>query len=669
MKNRGWCVGLIWCLLSPAPGFPNQTQASLERSVVPGGPGGNRLEVDVELLSGAAEGLRDLRIFESDGGEVPYLLLEQPRGERRWVDGRILPLSRTRSSSGFEVDLGEIVMVDRIRIDGLPAPFLKRLRLEGGGDRSRWTLLHDEATLFDLPDDGLSLLELDFEPGEYRYLRVTWDDRSSARLPEPGRVEAQLLPGPQPPPPLVAELGFEKRASEPGRSRYRVDLPAPGLPITGLELEVGDARVLRRARVAEARLEGSEIRPHGLGETTLRRVVHDDLVASQMEIAISYPAEDELEIEIDDGDNPPLDLKRITARFAPQPWIYFESADGSELTARYGAPGLRTPRYDLEALRQALGSEMLARNVHVARFGAGRELVVTAPAEELAIADAVGGGAKIDLDGFQTRRGVMPGPLGLNALRLDPAVLAGSGHLGDLRIVDGSAVQVPYILEKLGEPTVVDLDEPAPITDKGANQQSVYGLTLPFATLPAAVVTIETNARVFERRVRLVREEQRNPRDPPVVVTLAEQVWRNGDAGRQAPPLSLHVPANAGKDLMLIVDEGDNSPLQIASPKLYLPTYRLRFIRRSDDDLWLMYGRQELAAPRYDLALLAPRVLGARVPEVGLSDVTEELPITPGDRVGAFVFWGALILALVVLLALVARLLRRGQGDDRGPHR
>ena len=663
MKNPGLTFGLICFLLAPAVALGNQTEASIERGVEPGGAGGNRLEVDVELLAGAADGLRDLRFFSASGIEVPYLLLEQPRGERKWKDGRILPLSHTRWSSGFEVDLGEQAMVDRIRIEGLPAPFLKRVRLEGGGDRSRWTLLQDEATLFDLPDESLSLLELDFEPGEYRYLRVTWSDRSSGRLPLPRRVEARLLPGPQPPPPLIADLGFEKRASEPGHSRYRVVLPAPGLPIVSLELEVGDSRVLRRARVTEARLVGSEIRPHELGETTLRRVVHDDLVASQMEIAISQPVEDELEIEIDDGDNPPLELKKITARFAPQPWIYFESVDGGELTARYGAPGLRAPHYDLEALRQAFGSEKLARDVQLARFGAGRELVVTASPEELAIADAVGGGAKIGLDGFQIRRGVEPGPLGLNALRLDPAVLAGSGHLGDLRIVDGSAVQVPYILEKLGEPTIVDLDGPAPITRKGGHQQSVYGLTLPFATLPAAVLTIDTTAGVFERRVRLVREEQRNPRDPPVVVTLDEQIWRNLDAGREAPPLSLRVPARAGSELMLVIDEGDNSPLQIASPKLYLPTYRLRFIRRSDDDLWLMYGRDGLAAPRYDLALLAPRVLGVRVPEVELSEVTEELPTITGGRIGTFVFWGALVLVLVVLLGLVARLLRREPGE------
>jgi len=77
-----------------------------------------------------------------------------------------------------------------------------------------------------------------------------------------------------------------------------------------------------------------------------------------------------------------------------------------------------------------------------------------------------------------------------------------------------------------------------------------------------------------------------------------------------------------------------------------------------------MYGQDGLAAPRYDLALLAPRVLGARVPEVGLSDVEEGLPVISASRAGTIVFWCALVLVLVVLLGLVARLLRRGPDDE-----
>jgi len=663
MKHSILIVGLACFLLVPAVGFCGETEASIERGVEPGGPGGNRLEVDVELLAGAVDGFRDLRLLSVTGEEIPYLLLDQPQTERKWIEGEILPLRRTRNSSGFEVDLGEAVMVDRIRIEGLPTPFLKRVRLEAGGDRARWTLLDEQATLFDLPDEGLRLLELDFRPGEYRYLRLVWSDRSSGRLPLPRRVGARLLQGSPPPPPLEIQLNFEKRASEPGSSRYRVFLPAAGLPITGLELEVETSYVLRRARVTEARLFGSEIRPVDLGQTMLRRVVHEDLVASQMEIPISMPMEAEVEIEIEDGDNPPLELKAITVRFAPQPWIYFESPDGEPITARYGAAGLRAPSYDLVALQEALGAEGLARGVRDARFGETRKMIVTTP-DEPAIADVVGGGATIKLGGFQIRRAVEDGPLGLNALKLDPAVLAGSRTLSDLRIVDGRSVQVPYIQESLGEPTILDLAKPAPMPDQAGERQSAYRLMLPYGSLPASRLTIATTARVFERRIRLGRLDTRNPRDPPVLVTLDEQVWRNGDAERDAPPLTLRVPAHAGTELLLIVDEGDNSPLQLDHPRLYLPSYRLRFVRRSKEPLWLMYGQDRLAAPRYDLALLAPRVLGARVPEVALSDIEEELQPPAGDRVATLVFWCALVLALLVLLWLVARLLSRGPDDE-----
>lgn len=660
---RGW-VACVCLLVAPGIALGSDVASAIEREVFPGGTGGNRLEVDVALLAGASEGLGDLRLLTQTGAEVPYLLLEQPTGDRAWKDGKILPTRRTKRRSGFEVDLGELVIVDRIRIGGLPAPFLKRLRLEGGGDRAHWTLLHEQATLFDLPDDELRLLELDFEPGEYRYLRVMWSDRSSARLPLPRAVSARLLEGEPPPAPLRAEMQFSKRTSEPGRSRYRVVLPAAGLPIIGIELGVEPSYLLRKARVSEARLSGSEVRPFALGEGTLRRVVHEDLVAEDMEIEIARPGEAELEIEIEDGDNPPLELTSVMARFASQPWIYFESPDGATLTARYGVTGLESPFYDLEALRQTLGSGGLAKSVMNARFGETQKIV--GEPRSLDIEDAVGIGARLDLTGFQTRRALQSGPIGLNALRLDAAVLAGSSGLHDLRIVDRDSAQVPFILETLGEPTVLELEGPVSVPDKAAERQSVYRVTLPFESLPAARLTLSTSARVFERRVQLVREETRNRRDPPIRVSLDQVVWRNSDPDREAPRLSLHVPALNGAELLLLIDEGDNAPLEVGEPRLYLPTYRLRFIRRGDDALWLVYGKHGLGAPRYDLALLAPRVLGAKVPEVELSSDQEEVQAAPLDRTGVIVFWSVLVLVLLVLLVMVAKMIRRGPEEEDG---
>ena len=110
--------------------------------------GRTRLALDPEILAGsqpfrvddvasadgrvalASGGLGDLRLFDSGGHEVQYLLIA-PQLAFTWRNGRILKVKETRQTSGFEVDLGSPTAVDRLRVNGLPAPFLKRVRLEG----------------------------------------------------------------------------------------------------------------------------------------------------------------------------------------------------------------------------------------------------------------------------------------------------------------------------------------------------------------------------------------------------------------------------------------------------------------------------------------------------------------------------------------------------------
>ncbi|RPJ77283.1 MAG: hypothetical protein EHM24_00390 [Acidobacteria bacterium] len=88
-----------------------------------------------------------------------------------------------------------------------------------------------------------------------------------------------------------------------------------------------------------------------------------------------------------------------------------------------------------------------------------------------------------------------------------------------------------------------------------------------------------------------------------------------------------------------------------------MPAYRLRFVRPTEAPLLLLYGRADLDAPRYDLALLAPRLLETAAREVRAA------PEAPAPAGGAQfttrLFWGALVLAVAVLLILVVRLVRQ----------
>lgn len=668
-----------------------------ERPIVPNGAGARRLAVDVPLLAGggpfalraagtdrqtgeqsfvAADGLADLRLFDASGREVAYLLIPPPRDEPVWMRAATLPIpdvetERTKTS-GFEADLQRTQRVDQLRIDGIAAPFLKRVRLEASGDRQRWTLLVAEGTIFDLPAEHLRHLELDFRPGEYRYVRITWDDTRSARVNRPPFVSLRASTTVAPQQALTTPLAFERRQSEPGRSRFRVRLAGAHLPIAALELDAGGEHLLRHVVASESRLTGDEAAPHTLGEGIVRRVMQGSLEAASMRVAITPPSTAELELDVNDGDNPPLELRGVRAVFAALPWIYFES-DGAGLLARYGNSTLPAPKYDLEAVRDKVHIDAIAD----AAWG---DVPTRTPHDTFAAPPPLPTvGSSLDVARFAYVREIPRGAPGLIALRLDAAALAHSAgrgaraapHFADVRIVDGDGRQVPYLVERASEPLSIDLpfERVAAVPRTFALPQrgvSVYQVRCPFEQLPTPRLTLMTSARVFSRRVVVGRERtpDRTHRDR-WLQPLGSTTWTHADQERTTPALTMSLPAVSLADLFLVVFEGDNVPLPIESARLLLPAYRLRLFRTEGASLRLVYGRPDLEAPQYDLALLAPEVLGAPATEVLPADERPMAAVAPREIISPRVFWAVLGGAVIVLLLLIARLINRTEPTGR----
>jgi hypothetical protein len=701
-RRRGRAAALLLAgLLSAglATGKEGEPRFHYERPVLPGAAGPNRLEPDVPLLAGAAPfeigrdgnaaggGLADLRLVDAAGREVPYLLVQPARRGPEWRDGRLLPLAPTKTESGFEVDLGAAGPVDRLRVSGLPAPFLKRFRLEGGGDRSHWTLLVPQGTLFDLPDERLRQTEVDFPPGDFRYLRMTWKDTSSARQPLPGGAAARLARAVDPGPPTRVPVACERRPSEPGKSRFHLRLPGARLPVVALELAVPGGPLLRAATVTEGRLDAersrdtTEITPVRLGEATLRRAVRGDLAAADLRIPISQigaPEGPDLELTVDDGSNPPLDLTGVTAVLAPLPWIYFEAAGTNPLTARFGDPRAAAPRYDLEAAREEISRRQAPPAV--ARWGEVRDREPESVAAK-SLLPALG--APLDPAKFRYRRPVPAAPPGLTALLLDAAVLSRSAvEFADLRLADAAGNQVPYLLEKRDEPLSLALPALArqarlPGKEGDPPTLSRYAVEFPYPSLPGARLVLTTTARVFERQVRLVEPPAaagrlasggggRGDRAEVEERMVADASWRHADPETPAPALTLEVAPSLGTRFDLLIEEGDNAPLPLDPPHLLLPATRLRFFYppHLQTPLTLLYGQAGLPTPRYDLALLAPRLLGEAAHEIALAPETRATAAEPDPAAaGRKIFWGALVAAVVVLLLVLGRLLRGQPGE------
>jgi hypothetical protein len=528
-----------------------------------------------------------------------------------------------------------------------------------------------------LPDEGLRQTSLAFAAGPYRYFRVTWDDTNSARVANPATVEARSAGPVSGPAPTTFSATVERRPSEPGLSRFRVRLPAPRLPVVALDLDVGagttGGRVYRQASVGESRFAGLEAAPVELGRMTLTRVTRDGLTAAALRIPIAAPSEAELDLTIEDGANEALDVRGVSVVLAELPWIYFEAPPGRVL-ARYGDLKLPAAVYDLEAARNTIDLAKLPQ----AKFADGGALRTTAPATTASDPAAIAPGPSLDPAAFKFVRAVNAAvegsekASGLVALPLDSHVLAhsrgASSRFSDVRVLDSAGRQVPYIVERRSEPLSMALtlkpasEETVRAVKEGTDggQRSVYIVAMPDAGLPAATLVLETSARVFQRTVRLgvVRPADRDRREPYFDARQLT-VWRNADDQAPARRLTLRVESPRQDDVVLAVDEGDNPALPLTGARLLLPSYRLRFYQDAGAVLRLAYGRDDLQAPQYDLALLAPRVMGAAAREVSVAGAGAA---TSPDAAAGFAspraFWFVLGGAVFVLLGLIVRLLR-----------
>ena len=187
-------------------------------------------------------------------------------------------------------------------------------------------------------------------------------------------------------------------------------------------------------------------------------------------------------------------------------------------------------------------------------------------------------------------------------------------------------------------------------------------LRLPHETTTESRLLLSTGARIFTRQLHVfVEQAPTRPGDMAGARRLASSAWTHADPHEPAPQLTMALPAFAKRELMLVVDEGDNAPLEIDSVRLLLPGYALRFFRADESLLTLYYGDDALGAPRYDLALLKPYLLGVPATELVAAPEQPPTPIAQPMSMPIWAFWSVLIVAVLVLLALIWRLLRSEQ--------
>jgi hypothetical protein len=619
-------------------------------------PGVVRVELPDATFDAAEPDLRDLRLLDPAGRELALLLDQPPARAPVTAKPKSFEARLEESDTVLTVATGTNQPIAALRLETPHPHFLRAARVEVSADGTTWHPLHEGQPLF--RQWGAEKLDLPLGDLTTAWVRI----RVAGRLPFTG-VSLALAAGPAPEP-LPVGARVTAREEFAGETVLTVALDGRHVPLAALELDTPEPLFMRRVTVAVRDVRDLVASERIVGSGTLYRVALDGAPArTQLRLDFDHtPLTRELLIHIHNGDSPPLAVTNVRLKRRPVS-LLFHAAEAGRHTLLSGNPQATAPRYDLAAFAGDL------RNADAAVLTPGplQDTPGYQPRASLGeppLPDVPLVGAPLDTKDWTRRKPVQISAAGVQELELDPAALAGARtDFADLRLLRAGN-QIPYILERTGLARSLELTaEPAP--DAKRPTVSIWRLKLPHAALPLLRLALASDTPLFQREFRLYEKVAAGD-GRTYEHTLASGAWSRTPEPGSPRTRVFDLGGRLQTDtLYLEADNGDNPPIALASVKAEHAVVRLVFKTAETDGYELLYGHDRAAAPRYDLNLVARRLLTASHHSARLG-AEETAPEGFGRGVlrhlkGGVVFWGALSLVVVLLLVVVARMLPKAE--------
>ncbi len=308
-----------------------------------------------ELIGASREDIGDLRLVDSTGQDVPYLLRMAGSGP---VRSRFVPYELVRNevlpkSTVVEIERPQDQQIDELHIWVRPVEVRKQVRITGSDNGTKWYMVKDDHVVPQgargEPPHQVLLLEV--PRSDYRYLRITLNDSLTApmQILGVGRFVEQALPARY----TEATINWQQRDSA-GTTTLYVSAERPVL-VERISYAVRDTLPFHRSGQMRA-THSTEIR-----DRRKRRTVEQEMtlayftLASDLDHVITLPGsqEKEFDLRIDNRDDRPLrfsDLKvyqverTILANLEPGMRYHFTTGD----------PERHAPKFDMAHFQKEL---------------------------------------------------------------------------------------------------------------------------------------------------------------------------------------------------------------------------------------------------------------------------------------------------------------------------
>lgn len=667
------CVSLVGAAAAAEPSrlaalFPQ------EADVFAAGDGLVRLDLPAEVMSSCRPDLSDLRIFDLEQHEVAFAIdtggpIERWQSHEAEVQGVQRSEIRRERAPSLWREVYRIVSPKQepeggswqLEVVTAKPSFVYQLRIEQVLDNGERVELLASRSLFRRVDGSRTRfdvgrptgdIEVTIEGEEGDYLDPRFVFRSARQLDR--MLESRLA------------MTVRETSHSAGRTILSVTRD-PGLVPQRLRLESSTVWFDRAVVVWDERRGHAERR---LGAGRLRRVQGnpDD---DQLEITIDRPSGEGLRIEISDGDSPALGAIAVQA-VVRRPSLLFAvertQADGLVGTLRFGGGRAHLPRYDVASLVAQASAGLSGDTQGAVRLRDRQELAAATlgPMRANRLYDpepilgfAMRPGTEIEPRVYAASRRLRVQPSVDGAARLVLAVedLAHSlADLADVRVVDAQNRQWPYVIDFSVPPQPLELQvEPAATRA----QVSTYVLR-PALALRLDSLTLATDTAMVDRPFELLA----HTRTGKTVPLMRDRMRRGPD---EVAPLQLKFAATEVESFELRVEDGDNAPLVWSSAQALVRLPALVLVAPAGEYRMLV-GYGEAKRPRYEVEGLSDLILSV---DSGTVAAEALVPNPDFRRLARFAtgegarttmqqlaFWGALVLATLVLGGITLRLVR-----------
>jgi|SRR5438132_8372734 len=611
-----------------------------------------RINLPAATVEAALPGLEDLRIVDPTGSQVPYLIeriAPEPESTLRPKEFRsTIETGATRLS----LKTGTSAPIAGVTLETPATRFVKGVDTDGSHDGANWKRLATGTPIFQFPD-GATKPRVSFAEGAWEFLRLTIDDRRSEPAPFTG---AQLHKARATAPVEAVPIAIKSRDESLGVTRLDVDLGAANLTLASLRIETGEPLFTRSVTLAAPEIGDDGIRERSIADAVIYRVNVNGKSEARLDIPVELQIHTrELVVLIRNEDSPPLSIGAVRGDRRAVRLIFFANQAG-HYSLLSGNTQRAPPRYDLSALSEQL-KNATASDVVPSPLASNPNYKAPEALAALTLT-----GVKIDIGKCKFRKPLPLTQNGVQQVELDPELLAHAlPDQRDIRIVRAER-QIPFLLERTSISRPIHLDAAA-ANDPKKPTLSRWSLKMPQTALPITRLVCTSSSPLFHREMRLW-EEVTDERGDKFPCELGRATWD------QTPPTAKHdfvieLKARPQSDtLFLDTDNGDNPAIGLREFRCYYLVTRVVFKAGPDpaQPVWIYYGNREASAPHYDLNLVARELLRAERSTV--MPTAEENFSSKAAHVGEmltgsarYIFWAALALVVIALLAIMSRLL------------